>query len=66
MQLRMVSQVVVLATLCIAALGTSAPAQVQAPTVTVAGVGYVNYAYQLRTDSSITPVGHGKSEGVEV
>jgi hypothetical protein len=61
MQLRMVSQVVVLATLCIAALGTSAPAQVQAPTVTVAGVGYVNYAYQLRTDSSITPVGHGNN-----
>lgn len=61
MQFRMVSQVAVLATLGLAALGTSAPAQVQAPTVTVAGVGYVNYAYQLRTDSSIVPVGHGNN-----
>lgn len=61
MQLRTVRQVAVMAFLGLGALGTTAQAQIQAPTVTVAGVGYVNYAYQLRTDSSIVPVGHSNN-----
>lgn len=61
MQLGTVRQAAVMAVLGLGVLGTTAQAQVQAPTVTVAGVGYVNYAYQLRTDSSIVPVGHGNN-----
>lgn len=40
----------------------AAAAQVQAPTVTVGGVGYVNYGYQLKQDSSLAAgVGHGNN-----
>ncbi len=38
-----------------------ASAQIQAPTVSVAGVIYSRFAYQLRTDSALTPVGHGNN-----
>ncbi len=33
----------------------------QAPTVTVTGVGYVNYSYQLNVDSSLAPPAHGNN-----
>ncbi|MEP6590383.1 MAG: hypothetical protein ABJC19_04285 [Gemmatimonadota bacterium] len=33
----------------------------QTPTVTVSGVGYVHYYYQLKTDSSLTPPAHGNN-----
>lgn len=41
---------------CILLAGRRAGAQ--APTVTVGGVGYVNYGYALLADSSLTPPGH--------
>ena len=40
--------------------GLSAQAA-QAPTVTITGVGYLNYSYQLRVDSSLTPPAHGNN-----
>ena len=33
-------------------------AAAQAPTLTVSGVGYAQYGYQLHPDSSLTPAGH--------
>lgn len=39
----------------------SAAAQTQAPSVTLTGVIYSQYSYQLRADSSLTPVGHGNN-----
>ncbi len=42
-------------------VGVTAAAQVQAPTVTLAGVIYSQYAYQLRADSSLVPVSHGNN-----
>ena len=33
----------------------------QAPTVTVSGVGYINYSYQLKVDSSLAPPAHGNN-----
>ena len=33
----------------------------QAPTVTVGGVGYLNYFYQLNVDSSLAPPAHGNN-----
>ncbi|MES2123238.1 MAG: hypothetical protein V4503_00990, partial [Gemmatimonadota bacterium] len=33
----------------------------QAPTVTVSGVGYIHYGYQLNIDSSLTPPAHGNN-----
>lgn len=40
----------------------TATAQVaQAPTVTVTGVGYINYSYQLKVDSSLAPAAHGNN-----
>jgi predicted RecA/RadA family phage recombinase len=33
----------------------------QAPTVTVGGVGYLNYYYQLNVDSSLAPPAHGNN-----
>ena len=39
-----------------------ATAQVaQAPTVTVTGVGYIKYSYQLKVDSSLAPAAHGNN-----
>ena len=40
----------------------SASAQAaQAPTVTVGGVGYLNYYYQMNVDSSMSPPAHGNN-----
>jgi hypothetical protein len=61
LQLRIVRQASIAATIGLALMSTAAGAQVQAPTVTVAGVGYASYAYQLRTDSSIAPAGHANN-----
>ncbi len=61
MQPHLVRQVAFLTVFGLGVVGTSVQAQVQAPTVTVAGVGYVNYGYQLRTDSSLSPAGHGNN-----
>jgi hypothetical protein len=61
MQLRSIRLVTLAGTFALALLTSHASAQVQAPTVTVAGVGYLNYSYQLRTDSSIAPVGHSNN-----
>lgn len=40
--------------------GLSAQAA-QAPTVTITGVGYLNYSYQLKVDSSLAPPAHGNN-----
>lgn len=50
----------------VALLGTSttalqAQAKPAAPTVTVSGVGYLHYYYQLNADSSFTPAAHGNN-----
>ena len=58
MHSRIVRQVAALAAFGLGAFGAPIYAQVQVPTVTLAGVGYVNYGYALKTDSSIAPVGH--------
>ena len=50
--------VVVLAGLC-AQRATAQAAQ--APTVTVGGVGYLNYYYQMNVDSSLSPPAHGNN-----
>lgn len=39
----------------------AAVAAAQAPTVTVSGVGYVQYGYSLKTDSASVPIGHDNS-----
>jgi hypothetical protein len=55
----MVSSSRYLTVLALLSLATSTkPATAQAPSVTVSGVGYVQYAYQLKEDSSLTPRGH--------
>lgn len=61
MQVRFIRQSAALAALALAVLAGTGGAQVQAPTVTVAGVGYANYGYQLRTDSSVSPAGHANN-----
>jgi hypothetical protein len=35
------------------------------PTVSVGGTGYLNYRYQLETDSSLTPMAHGNNFDVD-
>lgn len=49
------------ALLLIGGSSTLAAQAAQTPTVTVTGVGYLNYSYQLKVDSSFTPPAHGNN-----
>jgi hypothetical protein len=40
------------------AIAATAPATAQAPTVTLSGVAYLQYLYQLNADSALIPKGH--------